>query len=99
MAKFKAVVERKVVVRPTPEVVVGIMDHPVGEPVKSDGWSVATYPAPDPTLVDDRPKEKATERLFWRSDRCLAVAPGHEYAIEDRPLLVTQAELIELANG
>lgn len=56
------------------------------------GWSLGTYPRVDPTRIDHRPKVVATERMLWRRDHSLACPVGEEYAEEDLPLLMTQAE-------
>jgi hypothetical protein len=58
-------------------------------------WSLATYPNPDPTLVDNRPQELAEEHLYelrhgsWH----LAVAAGESYAAEDRPELKSARQI------
>lgn len=61
----------------------------VGVPV---GWSLQSFPRPDPDKVDDREKVIATERMLWRSNATLAADVGKPYAIEDEPLLITEAE-------
>lgn len=61
----------------------------VGVPV---GWSVQTYPRPDPSRVDERTQVIAQERMLWRVDGRLAADVGKPYAIEDEPLLIPQPE-------
>jgi hypothetical protein len=56
------------------------------------GWDMVSYPWPSDRFKDDRPKAVATERMLWREDYRLCAAIGHEYAIEDEPLLMTQSE-------
>lgn len=62
---------------------------------RTNPWSIATYPLPDPDLEPDPDRVMAVnpERLFWRTTGALAYRAGGEHPVAEEHLLCTREHI------